>query len=472
LNLITARDLEEAKQLWIKEVQNYMIKNGTIDKLKNNLNLCFGEDGIYRCSLRMANSHLPDKTKFPILLTNEHYFSKLLVLQAHKDVGHNGASDTLTELRSEYFIPKGRSFVRKTIYPCTICRKTEGKCYRYPQAPDLPESRLSQICAFHNIGIDYAGPLFVYNVYNNSNDLYKCWIALITCQSSRAIYLDLATDYSGQSCINVLKRFFSRRGIPELVTSDNGSTFTANNVQTFVANNGITWNFNIEAAPWTGGFFERLVQSVKRCLKKLLGKLKVTYEQMITILIEVERIINNRPLIYVSGDLTEEPLTPSHLICGKRLGKNQCSEFNDNIIDASTLVKGTIQHFWNRWHREYLTELRDKQKRSKIRNNVTPIKVGDLVLISDDNNKRIRWRTGRVKELIKSKDDVIRAASITVVNKDNVGILRRPINRLYPFECAAATVEEVNDPVNEIQSPNIKFVSDNDIPVTVSVGSV
>ena len=193
---------------------------------------------------------------------------------------------------------------------------------------------------------------------------------------------------------------------------------------------------------------------------------------MITILIEVERIINNRPLIYVSGDLTEEPLTPSHLICGKRLGKNKCLDFNDNIIDASALVKSTIQHFWNRWHREYLTELRDKQKRIRIRNNVTPIKVGDLVLISDDNNKRIQWRAGRVKELIKSKDGIIRAASVTVVNKDSVGILRRPINRLYPFECAEATVEELQEPVNKIQSPDIKFVSDNDIPATISVGSV
>ena len=130
----------------------------------------------------------------------------------------------------------------------------------------------------------------------------------------------MAKDYSGPSCINVLKRFFSRRGIPDLITPDNGSNFTSIDVQTFTTSNGITWKFNLEAAPWTGGFFERLIQSVERCL---LGKSKVSYEDLVTILVEIERIINNKPLTYVSGDLTEEALTPSYLIYGKRLGLNK-----------------------------------------------------------------------------------------------------------------------------------------------------
>ena len=217
-------------------------------------------------------------------------------------------------------------YTRKIIHECTLCKKYEGKSYCYPEAPDLPESRLRQFCAFHNIGIDYAGPVYVHKVYNENNNLFKSWIALITCQSSRAIYLDLAKDYSGPSCINVLKSFFSRRGIPDLITSYNGSNFTSIGVQTFTTNNGITWKFNLEAAPWTGGFFERLMQSVKRCLKKILGKSKVSYEDLVTILVEIEIIINNRPLTYVSGDLTEEALTSSHLIYGKRLRQNKCTD--------------------------------------------------------------------------------------------------------------------------------------------------
>ena len=86
----------------------------------------------------------------------------------------------------------------------TIRRQT----YKYPYPPDLPESRLKSGFSFENVGIDYAGPVFVTDVYSHNNELFKAWIALITCQTSRAVYLDLATNYSGLSCINVLRRFF------------------------------------------------------------------------------------------------------------------------------------------------------------------------------------------------------------------------------------------------------------------------
>ena len=155
---------------------------------------------------------------------------------------------------------------------------------------------------------------------------------------------------------------------------------------------------------------------------------------MVTILVEIERIINNRPLTYVSGDLTEEALTPSHLICGKRLGQNKCTDFIDNITDANSYVQKTVFNFWQRWSKEYLTELRDKQKKGNIRNNVPPPNIGDIVLISNDNCKRIKWRTGRVLELIKGKDGRIRGASVCIVNKDGIGKLRRPLTKLFPFE--------------------------------------
>ena len=98
--------------------------------------------------------------------------------------------------------------------------------------PDITESSLKDTCAFNNIGIDYAGPLFIY-VYNKSNELFKAWIALIVCPSTRAVYLDLATNYSGETCIKVLKKFFNRLGVPEINISDNGTSFIAADVQNY-----------------------------------------------------------------------------------------------------------------------------------------------------------------------------------------------------------------------------------------------
>ena len=106
--------------------------------------------------------------------------------------------------------------------------------------------------------------------------------------------------------------------MPRFVVSDNGKTFKGSRLKTFLHLHGITWQFNVPRAPWWGGFFERMVRSVKRCLKKTLGNARVTYEEFETALIEVEGILNARPLTYLYEDL-EEPLTPASLCLVRRL---------------------------------------------------------------------------------------------------------------------------------------------------------
>ena len=100
------------------------------------------------------------------------------------------------------------------------------------------------------------------------------------------------------------------------IHSDNDKAFIAEQTQNFAATGNIKWAFNLEAAPWQGGFFERLVKSVKRCLKKLLYKARITFNELQTLLSQIEMVINNRPLTYVYDELTIPPLTPNHLIYG------------------------------------------------------------------------------------------------------------------------------------------------------------
>ena len=87
----------------------------------------------------------------------------------------------------------------------------------------------------------------------------------------------------------------------------------------FLLKNGVKWKFNLPKSPWWGGFFERLVRSTKRCLKKVSGSSKLTDEELLTVLVEVECVLNSRPLTYVYNEEAEEPLTPSHLLLGHRL---------------------------------------------------------------------------------------------------------------------------------------------------------
>ena len=89
------------------------------------------------------------------------------------------------------------------------------------------------------------------------------------------MYLDLVPNCYSKTCIRALTRFFCNRGVQKLILSDNGSQFISSETQNFIAQKGITWKFNLVAAPWWGGLFERFVRSIKRCLKKDIKEFEI-----------------------------------------------------------------------------------------------------------------------------------------------------------------------------------------------------
>ena len=86
-----------------------------------------------------------------------------------------------------------------------------------------------------------------------------------------------------------------------------------------LANNGVIWKYIVEKAPWWGGFWKHLIQSVKRCLKKFIGRSALSFEEVSTLTSEVETAINSRPFTYVKDDQDGVSFTlcPSHLISGR-----------------------------------------------------------------------------------------------------------------------------------------------------------
>ena len=238
---------------------------------------------------------------------------------------HNGVKGTLTEVRSRYWIVKGRSLTRAFIHRCTVCKKYEGAPFEGPPPPPLPEFRVKEDPAITCTGVDFAGPLFVRNGHSNGSS--KVWICVFTCLVTRAIHLDIVCDLSTDTFLRRLKRFAARQGLPHKFLSDNGKTFKAaakflsvvfkdETIQEHLANQGSQWIFNVECAPWWGGVFERMVQSTKRCLRKVVGRANFTRDELLTAVVEIEAVVNSRPLSYASFT---EPLTPSHLVVGRRL---------------------------------------------------------------------------------------------------------------------------------------------------------
>ena len=171
-------------------------------------------------------------------------------------------------------------------------------------------------------------------VKGRGKQLKKVYVCLFSCCVTRALHLDLVKDLSTPAFLRCFRKFFVRRGTPALIVSDNAKTFKGAEkeiralfrhpeVRAELDNRGIEWRFNITRAPWWGGFFEWMVKSVKQCLKKVIGNWKkvigLSFDEMLTILVEVEGTLNSRPLTYDDDNPSEEVLTPSNLIYGRRI---------------------------------------------------------------------------------------------------------------------------------------------------------
>lgn len=429
----------------IKLLQEEYFKNS---KLKN---LCIIKDekGIMRIKTRLEKSQESNDYIYPILLPGNNEIIKRLVIQRHIILGHAGSRILMTDLRNTYWILNIRRLTKKVVSECVICKKFRNTHYVVPEAP-LPVDRIDGAAAFQITGIDLAGPLYIKNGG-------KCWIVLFTCATYRAIHLELVESLSTESFIMALRRFIARRGRVNIIYTDNGTNFqgTANllkeldwsTIEASTYNRAIKWKFIPPGAPWWGGWWERLIRSVKDMLKRILGKSCVTWIELSTILCECEAVINSRPLTYVTtdDDGALKPLTPQMFI--------QSLPGDENIdldqIDEQKLglrfkyLLKLRRDFKQRFKNEYLSLLVCKGKQGKYKY----AEVGDVVLI-ESNLKRIHWQLGIIKELYTGKDGFSRVAKL----KTSTGEKVRAIQRLYPLELSVSSSGNNSEAQEEIQN--------------------
>lgn len=465
-------EIDNAERLWTKYLQRDQysdviesIKWAKPNNLKTQLGIQMDTNGLLRCHGRLENAEICEGARQPVLLSKYSRYTELMIEMHHKKAFHTGVAQTLSLIRQKYWIPQGRSTVRKVLRACKICQKHEGGSYKMPLMPPLPTERVSTAAPFTNTGIDYFGPLYI----KIKGDTQKAWVCLYTCLVTRAVHLELMQDMSAYQFLLGFRRFIAQHGKPTKVISDNASQFKLaadtvdklwrdilleNDVVSYAANEKIQWKFIVELAPWMGGFYERLVGLVKRSLRKAIGKVCLTNEQLLTLLKEAEAVVNSRPLVYVGSDINSYvTLTPSHfLTLNPKIGLPTCNrdkildnDYNPNVTSAERLLltwkKGLkhLESFWKIWKNDYLLSLRERsQIKLKEARTKSPYKasVGDVTLIKEDL-PRGAWRMGRIKELIQSRDGQVRSAKILLPNNKVIG---RPINLLFPIECPT-TVE-------------------------------
>ena len=191
---------------------------------------------------------------------------------------------------------------------------------------------------------------------------------------------------------------------------------------------------------------------------------------METVLIEIEMVINCRPLTYLYEEV-EEALTPSHLVIGRRLMSNfmksdavKVDYSSEHLNNRYKYLQSVIEHYWKRFSKEYLLELHEHHLYTHKRNydEFCKLLVGDVVLIKDDSMKRMEWKKGKVEELIYGDDKKVRGALLKVSQRGKVSYIKRPLQRNVPLEVQKECimnckndVKEVNDNDNEVNEVNV-----------------
>ncbi|CAL1286305.1 unnamed protein product [Larinioides sclopetarius] len=368
----------------------------------------------------------------PILLPSNCIFTQRLIEHFHIMNHHAGTQLLLSIILEKYWILGGRRTVRKIWNACAKCRRFKSKS-RLADPVSLPADRVEDAAVFEVVGVDLAGPLYI-----KRGD--KVWAVLYTCAIYRALHLELVSSLSTDAFLLSFRRFVARRGRPRIIYSDNGTNFKGaynelaaidwNEVSRYAEIQRITWKFIPPSAAWWGGFWERLVRTVKELLRRRLGRAIFTYEELLTILCECEKVVNSRPLTYLSEDMLDlAAITPAMF-----LFERSTAEVKDlDMRDANHFRKRLrfrakmMEELRKRFRIEYLGQLIQRQKQNPQSLNISE---GDIVLIGDDVKKRLLWPLARVIELIPGKDGLVR----TVKLKTKSCTLIRPIQRVFPLE--------------------------------------
>lgn len=356
---------------------------------------------------------------------------------------HAGPQLLLSTIRETYWPLGGRNLARACYRQCVRCQRVKPRTVA-PQMGNLPLSRLSPAdYPFQNVGVDYAGPIASASRQGRGCRLVKVYIVLFVCFTTKAIHLELVGDLTSNNYLQALRRFMSRRGKPLNIYSDNGTAFVGacNEIAEFLKRNcdsisdsaaqdGITFHFIPAYAPHFGGLWEAGVKSTKYHLLRVLGNCNLTYEELNSILIQIEGILNSRPLTPLSSNPEDLlPLTPGHFLIGRPLTSLPVKDLRDHSTSHLTRhqrLEQLRQHFWTRWSKEYVSEL---QQRVKWRTGNDSLNLDTLVVIKEDNQPPMKWKLGRVVALHPGTDGISRVADIRTAT----GTVRRAFSKICPL---------------------------------------
>ncbi|KYN22468.1 hypothetical protein ALC57_05137 [Trachymyrmex cornetzi] len=474
------KEIDEAEIRILRLLQAACFSN-EIRELKNkksitkgrivNLNPFLDDRGLIRVGGRLQASNLSYSQKHPILLPSRHRLTDSIIREIHEKYHHIGIQTTLYIMRRRFWILDGRNQIRKIVRSCMRCFRFDAKSVEY-KIGNLPPARVRETIPFAHTGIDFCGPFHIKEKKYRNRIRIKVYVCMFVCLSIKAAHFELVSDLSSEGFLAALRRFVSRRGLPPRpgvcvrhfpsvikkkkkkkkglpahIYSDNGTNFVgANNelkelcalfnsqthrdvVDRFAGEQRIIWHFIPPRAPHFGGIWEAMVKLFKHHLKRVVGDSLFTFEELNTFIIEVEGILNSRPITSLSSDPSDMlVLIPAHYMIGKPLiapPESDVTSVPVNRISTWQHITRVRQHFWTRWSLEYLNELQIRNKWIKDGPN---LEIGTIVLIKDKGLACNQWIFGRIVAVHPGEDGITRAATI----KTATGEVKRATRSLCP----------------------------------------
>ncbi|GBL75284.1 hypothetical protein AVEN_194507-1 [Araneus ventricosus] len=453
---LTSEELSEVEHYLIKQCQFEVFSSEvtammSCDNISNkskilNLSPFLDNKGVMRVGGRLENSQLPYSGKHPIILPSKGKLTEMIVGYYHEKYFHLGPQHLLFQIRQKYWPIHGRNVCRKIVHNCVVCFKVKPKEYSQKMG-NLPKEIITPDKVFSSTGIDLCGPFLIKNKYQRKGPEIKVYVCIFICLVTKAIRLEIISDLTSQSLIATLKRFISRRGICHKIFSDNGSNMVGANralrdlnklvrdrnesLYAFFAEENIEWSFIPPRSPNWGGLWEANIKAFKYDFKRVVGNSKFSYEELLTLTTQIEAILNSRPLTPLSADVDDlEVLTPAHFLIGRPITaivEPSLIDFETNRLNVWQRITKSVQTIWKRWSLSYLNGL---QQRKKWVVNNENLKIGDMVLIREENLPPCKWLMGRVIALYPGQDNKVRVVDV----KTSKGIYKRSINKI---ECTA-----------------------------------
>ncbi|XP_063975044.1 uncharacterized protein LOC135161426 [Diachasmimorpha longicaudata] len=450
--LFSPGSMEAARLYWVKATQAHHLQ-AECDIISHGLQLkkshpltkltaFIDQQGVLRVGGRLKFSTLGPESRHQAIIPQGSVLAELIIRDSHQRTLHGGTQLTLAHLRRSYWIIGGRLPVRSFILKCVECARHRG--IRAQQLMgQLPVARLVSDRAFSNTGVDYAGPVSLKTWRGRGHKTQKGWLVIFVCMATSALHLEAVTDYTADGFIAAYRRFVSRRGYCRHLYSDCGTNFIGadkelkklfsagakefQHLSAVCLKDGTCWSFNPPGAPHFGGKWEAAVKSVKYHLARTVRDTALTFEELSTLLSQIEAVLNSRPLQPLSEDPDDVScLTPGHFLIGEApiaLPEPSLEHLNVGRLSRWQLIQQRLQFFWKQWSTGYLQQL---QSISKWHHPSNEIKVGSLVLLYDERFPPAKWPLARVTALHPGRDGLSRVVTIRTASTT----LTRPISKL------------------------------------------